>query len=58
MLDKIIAVLALATMIAFLGVVAVFVPSVDLVVVIVFVSLLASYDFWQALRNNGGTVQR
>jgi hypothetical protein len=50
MSDKIMAVLALGTMIAFLGVVAWFVPEVDLVAVIVLVSLLAIYDFWQTLR--------
>ena len=38
MTDKIMAILALATMIAFLGVVAVFVPDVDLIVVITFVT--------------------
>lgn len=51
MSDKIMAVLALATMIAFLGVVAWFVPEIDLIIVIAFVSLLAIYDFWQALQS-------
>lgn len=50
MSDKIMAVLALATMIAFLGVVVWFVPEIDLAAVIVLVSLLAIYDFWQTLR--------
>ena len=50
MTDKIMAILALATMIAFLGAVAVFVPDVDLIVVIAFVSLLAIYDFWRTFR--------
>ena len=55
MIDKIMAVVALATMITFLGVVAWFVPDIDLILVITFVSLLAIYDFWRALRhrNNG-----
>ncbi len=53
MTDKIMAFLALATMIVFLGVVAWFVPEIDLIIVIAFVSLLALYDFWQQLRRNG-----
>jgi hypothetical protein len=47
------AILGLATMIAFLGTVAVFVPDLDLIVVITFVSALAIYDFWTALRDQG-----
>lgn len=50
MTDKIMAILALATMITFLGVVAWFVPEIDLIIVIAFVSLLAIYDFWTSLR--------
>lgn len=50
MTDKIMAVVALATMILFLGVVAWFVPETDLIIVIAFVSLLAIYDFWETLR--------
>jgi Na+-transporting methylmalonyl-CoA/oxaloacetate decarboxylase gamma subunit len=50
MTDKIMAILALATMIAFLGTVVVFVPDVDLIVVIAFVSALATYDFWRTFR--------
>ena len=53
MSDKIMAVLALATMIAFLSVVAWFVPDIDLILVITFVSLLAIYDFWRSLRERG-----
>ena len=49
MTDKIMALVALATMITFLGVVAWFVPDIDLILVITFVSLLAIYDFWQSL---------
>ena len=54
MTDKIMAVLALVTMILFLGVVAWFVPDIDLILVIAFVSLLATYDFWRSLREKGG----
>ena len=50
MTDKIMAVLALATMITFLGVVAFFVPDIDLIVVIALVSMMAIYDFWQSFR--------
>lgn len=50
MSDKIMAILALATMIASLAVVAVFVPDNDLIAVIVLVSAMAIYDFWQTLR--------
>ena len=54
MTDKIMAIVALATMITFLGVVAWFVPEIDLIIVIGFVSLLAIYDFWQSLRRRKG----
>ena len=54
MTDKIMAVLALATMIAFLSVVAFFVPDIDLIIVIALVSLMAIYDFWQSLRAKSG----
>ena len=54
MSDKIMAILALATMIAFLATVAIFVPDIDLIIVIAFVSLLAIYDFWSSLRGKRG----
>lgn len=50
MIDRIMAILALATMIATTGVVAWFVPDIDLIAVITFVSLLAMYDFWRTFR--------
>ncbi|MCB1829082.1 MAG: hypothetical protein H6964_00215 [Chromatiaceae bacterium] len=50
MTDRIMALLALATMIAFLVVVAAFVPDIDLIIVIILVSAMAIYDFWQTLR--------
>ncbi|MCB1725204.1 MAG: hypothetical protein H6959_06865 [Chromatiaceae bacterium] len=53
MTDKIMAILALSTMIVFLGVVAWFVPDIDLIIVIAFVSLLAVYDFWSSFRDPG-----
>ena len=51
MTDKIMAILGLAALIAFLGVVAWFVPAIDLIVVILVVSALASYDFWRTFRD-------
>ena len=53
MTDKLMAILALTTMITFLGVVAWFVPETDLIIVIGFVSLLAIYDFWQSFTKPG-----
>lgn len=50
MTDKIMAILGVATFIAFLGVVAWFVPDIDLIVVIAVVSALAIYDFWRTFR--------
>jgi hypothetical protein len=58
MTDKIMAILALATMISFLGVVGWFVPHPDLIAVLALVSLLAIYDFWQTLRKAGRTGRR
>ena len=52
--NLIMAILALATMIAFLATVAIFVPDIDLIVVIAFVSLLAIYDFWCSFREECG----
>ena len=43
MTDKIMAIAALATLITLLGVVAWFVPEIDLIIVIAFVSLLLLY---------------
>lgn len=54
MTDKIMAIVALATMVAYIGLIAWFVPEIDLIIVISFVSLLAAYDFWRSFRRNGG----
>ncbi len=48
MTDKIMAVVALTTMIVFLAVVAWHVPDIDLIIVIVLVSGMAIYDFWRS----------
>ena len=53
MIDKIMAILGLATFMAFLGVVVAFVPEPDLIVVVAFVSVLAIYDFWTTLSAQG-----
>jgi hypothetical protein len=58
MIDKLMAILGLATMIAFLGTVVVFVPDVDLIVVVVFVSALATYDFWRTFREQRNTHRK
>ena len=51
MRDKLMAVLSLATMIAFLGVLVLFVPELDLIVVVLVVSAMAIYDFWRSFRD-------
>jgi len=48
--DRIIAGVALATLIAFLATIPIFVPDIDLIIVVVFVCVLAAADFWQSLR--------
>ena len=50
MTDKIMATIALATLLAFIGVVAWFVPHPDLIGVVVLVGALALYDFWDSFR--------
>ncbi len=52
MLDKILAVLSMATFVSFLGVVAVFVNEPDLWAVIVFVVSLGIYDFFLTIRGD------
>jgi hypothetical protein len=44
-MDKLLAFLALATLVAFLGILAVWVPSPDLVAVILLTLGLVTYDF-------------
>ena len=50
MLDQILAVLALACLVGFMGILGWFVPDIDLLLVILFVLLLAIYDFFVADR--------
>jgi hypothetical protein len=49
-LDRVLALVAMATLIAFVGLVAIFVGIPDLIVVSVVVLAMAVYDFWRALR--------
>jgi hypothetical protein len=51
MINALMALIALSTMIASLVVVAAFVPDIDLILVVAFVSLLAIYDFWDNLKS-------
>ncbi len=48
MTDKIMATIALTTMVVFLGTVAWHVPDIDLIIVIALVSAMAIYDFWRS----------
>ena len=48
--DRILAMLAILTMIAFVGVIIVRVPHIDLVIVCLITIVLASYDFYRTLR--------
>jgi hypothetical protein len=47
--DTIMAIVALVTMIAFVAVVPIFVPDIDLIIVVALVSGMAIYDFWKLL---------
>jgi hypothetical protein len=59
MLDKILGVAAILALIGFMGVLVVFVPDLDLIIVTVVVTVMAAYDFYINLfkpknGNNGG----
>lgn len=53
MADKFLAPLALLLFIGFIGFLAVYVPEIDLIIVLVGVALLACYDFWKSVVSNG-----
>jgi hypothetical protein len=57
LVDWILATAALASLIAFLGIIVVFVPDIDLIIVTVFVGLLVFWDFWSTLRIKDGKDQ-
>lgn len=48
-MDRLFAIIALATLIGFLGVVVGFVPEPDLIIVFVIVIAMAIYDFWKTI---------
>ena len=49
-MDKVLAIIALAALIGFLGVIMGFVPEPDLLIVFTLVVVLAIYDFWQTFK--------
>lgn len=49
MIDKVIGLLALAVLVAFFGILVVFVPDVDLILVVGVVAAMAAYDFYLTL---------
>lgn len=54
MADKIIAPIAIALFLVFISFLAIYINEPDLWVVLVGVSVLAVYDFYQALRTGNG----
>ncbi len=50
MIDRVIATLAIATLILFTGVVVVIVKEIDLAIVVVICLAMGIYDFWSTLR--------
>lgn len=55
MIDKFLAVVSLACLIGFMGVIIWFVPDPDLVIVTIIVLAMAVYDFYrEAFRKGGG----
>ena len=55
MFDKVLAVLSVACLIGFMGIIIWFVPDPDLVIVTIIVLAMAVYDFYRdAFRNGGG----
>lgn len=54
MADRILGILALATLVAFLGVLIAFVPRADLIGVVLASLVLVVRDVWLTLRGSGG----
>ena len=55
MIDKVLAVISVACLIGFMGIIIWFVPDPDLVIVTIAVLAMALYDFYrEAFRNGGG----
>lgn len=53
MLDKVLATISIAALIAFMLIVTVFVNEPDLWIIVVAVLAMAVYDFWRTFRQNG-----
>ena len=49
MTDRILALMSLTCLIAFVATVPIFVPDIDLIIVSVFAVCLAAFDFWREL---------
>mgnify|MGYP007101483072 FL=1 len=49
MMDRVMAVTGLLMLFAFLSVVPIFVPHIDLIIVVAGCALLASYDVWRGI---------
>ena len=54
MLDRVLALLALLALTAFVAAVPIFVPHADLIILAVGCIVLASYDFWSQLFRRRG----
>ena len=48
-MDRLLAIIALATLIAFLATIAGFVPDPDLITIFALVAILAICDFWKTI---------
>jgi hypothetical protein len=49
MMDRVMAIASLLMLFAFLAVVPIFVPHVDLIIVVVGCAVLATYDVWRSI---------
>lgn len=47
MTDKILAAMALVGLFSFCGILLAFVPQLDLIIIVVVVLLMVTYDFWR-----------
>lgn len=54
MTDKILAILALMALAAFVATVPIFVPDADLIIFATLCIVLAAFDFWRELFRGGG----
>lgn len=59
MVDKFLAFFALVILAAFVGIIIVFVPELDLAIVTVITVVMAGYDFYRStFRQNGGNHEQ